>query len=186
MFLGLFKFETIKSKEARDAFVNNNITRFRLKADGTFSQQNLFPFESGTSFDLPQIHPKFAQRPYCFLFGFQAHGYRYDVGQDENTPGPYAATAIYKRNLCTGARGGWYQPNAYPGEHVFIPNPKGIVEDDGSLLGIVFDGKTNSSFVQILDAKTMKQVAKAPLPIRVPLTVHGSFFPSESQDEVVV
>merc|ERR1719487_1968153 len=94
--------------------------------------------------------------------------------------GPFGAVGLAKRNLCTGERLGWYEPNMYPSEVEFVPNPSGTAEDDGVLLGIVFDGNTNSSFFQILDAQTMKRLAKAPLPIKVPFPVHSSFFPGDA------
>ena len=40
----------------------------------------------------------------------------------------------------------------------------------------VYDANTNSSYVQLLDARTMKRQAKAILPVRSPFLIHASYF----------
>jgi beta-carotene 15,15'-monooxygenase/beta,beta-carotene 9',10'-dioxygenase len=176
-FFHIFQFKILRDKAARDAWPMTQIRRFQLKADGGVVETVLLPTESATAFELPKTNVLVQGKPYCIFYGLQTHAYRYDQNQSSVAPGPFGAMAIGKRNLCTGARSGWYGPNEFPGEMEFIPDPNGKAEDDGVLLGIVFDGNSNSSYFQILDAKTMTRVAKAQLPIRVPFPVHSSFFP---------
>lgn len=47
------------------------------------------------------------------------------------------------------------------------------------LISIVYDANANSSYLQLLDARTMKRQAKALLPVRSPFLIHASYFPKE-------
>lgn len=64
-------------------------------------------------------------------------------------------------------------------EAVFVKDPNGTSEDDGWLLGYVYDQATDKSEVLILDASTMseKPVARILIPARVPMGFHGSWIP---------
>lgn len=90
-----------------------------------------------------------------------------------------------KRNLCTGERLGWYAPNEYPSEVTFVPNPQSTEEDNGALIGIVFDANKNSSYVHIRDARTLKMIARADLPIRTSFLVHATWFPEAAPQNVI-
>merc|ERR1719350_1918205 len=132
-------------------------------------------------FELIKINDRKHAQDYCVWWGLQFHSYDYSAEPKSNDAGPMFASAVAKRNLCTGERLGLYHPNAYPSEVEFIPNPSGSDEDDGVLLGIVFDGNTNTSYFQVLDARTLERVARAALPVRVPFLVHSSFYTRETQ-----
>jgi len=168
--------EYIEDPAIREPWKGTTVTRYRLKADNTVESFRLYDEDV----EVPKINEKFDGLAYCNVYFMQFHSYEYDKDQSARTPGPMGAVGLAKRNICTGERSGWYQPNAYPSEVQFIPNPAGKSEDDGVLLGMVFDGNTNTSFFHILDAQTMKQVARAPLPIKSPFLVHASFFPDTS------
>merc|ERR1712060_538968 len=99
--------------------------------------------------------------------------------------GPLGAIAVAKRNICTGETKGLYVSNEYPGEVEFVADPAGSAEDDGVLVGPVFDGSRNTSFIQIIDARSMRRIAIADLPVRMPYPVHASFF-GEAKRNVVV
>merc|ERR1712039_1017384 len=151
------------------------------------ANDNLFPNEQGLNdFEVPKINEAFRGKEYCISYMMQFHSYEYHKDQNSLNSGPFGAVGLAKRNVCTGERMGWYEPNHYPSEVEFIADPFGAAEDDGVLLGIVFDGNTNSSYFHVLDAKTMKQVAKAPLPIRTPFLVHSSFFPQAEMESIIV
>jgi len=93
---------------------------------------------------------------------------------------------LAKRNLCTGERLGWYAPNEYPSEVAFIPNPHSTEEDNGALIGFVFDGNKNSSYVHIRDAKSLKMIARADLPIRTGFLVHATWFQEGTPENLVM
>lgn len=64
-------------------------------------------------------------------------------------------------------------------EAVFVADPDATSEDDGWLLGYVYDKSTDRSEVLILDASTLSEepVARVLLPARVPMGFHGSWIP---------
>merc|ERR1712151_142448 len=113
----------------------------------------------------------------CVTWFIQGASNAYDEDPMSTKVGPNGAYGLAKRNLCTGERRGWYSPNEYPSELVFIPNPMSTEEDVGALVGIVFDANTNSSYVHIMDARTLDIIARANLPIRTPFLVHATWFP---------
>jgi len=72
----------------------------------------------------------------------------------------------------------WQQPSHYPSEPVFVARPGGVDEDDGVVLSAVLDGPKAQSYVLVLDAKTMTELARVynPAEFKVPYSVHGQFY----------
>lgn len=64
------------------------------------------------------------------------------------------------------------------GEFVFHPSATDAAEDDGVLMGFVYDSATDRSGLAILDAATLEDVAGIQLPHRVPAGFHGNWVPS--------
>lgn len=64
------------------------------------------------------------------------------------------------------------------GEFVFQPRRADAAEDDGVLMGYVYDAATDRSELAILDAQTLQDVATVKLPHRVPAGFHGNWVPS--------
>jgi carotenoid cleavage dioxygenase len=64
-----------------------------------------------------------------------------------------------------------------PSEFVFVPSERASSEDDGWLLGYVYDAATDRSDLVILDAHDFASdpVATVHLPARVPFGFHGSW-----------
>jgi len=178
-FLGMFLFKNLV-KEVRDKWQKNKIMRFRLRADGTVETENMLPNEPDSMFELLTTNPNNHGKEYCVLWSVQAGSNAYDEEWNSTKVGPAGAYGIAKRNFCTGERRGHYVPGMYPSEPQFIPNPDGTNEDDGVLVGIVFDSYRNTSFVQVLDATTMKQVARAELHTHVPFLVHSTWLTEEA------
>lgn len=170
--------EYMTDQKTREAWPKAEVVRYRLKANNEVEKTVMFADEKGQNdFTTPKINEKLEGHPYCISYMLQFHSYEYDVDMQAIEPGPMGAVGLAKRNHCTGERSGLYEPNRYPSEVQFIADPAGTAEDDGVLLGITFDGNTNSSFFHIMDARTMKVIAKAPLPVRSPFLIHSSWFP---------
>jgi carotenoid cleavage dioxygenase-like enzyme len=50
------------------------------------------------------------------------------------------------------------------------------LDDGGFVLSIVLGSNKGSSFLLVLDAKSFEEVARAELPLRVPIGIHGQFY----------
>jgi len=182
-FLGMFKFENLQ-KAKRDAWPVNKLMRYRLKRDGAVEESDLLPMEPKSLWELPIVNPRLhGKQEHCVTWFIQGTCNAYDEEANSTKVGPSGAYALAKRNFCTGKRLGWYSSNEYPSEVSFVPNPKGIEEDDGALVGIVFDANTNSSYVHVRDAKSLKMIARAELPIRTSFLVHGTWLPEDTSEK---
>ncbi len=93
-----------------------------------------------------------------------------------------APTGIVKYDLATGSRTFHdFGATSLSGEPVFVPRGPEAGEDDGYLVTYVLDKATESSTFVVLDAADMSSqpLAVVPLPQRVPLGFHGSWFADE-------
>lgn len=62
------------------------------------------------------------------------------------------------------------------GEPIFVTRPGATAEDDGVLLAVGSHREADRSELRILDARTLEPLARAGVPLPVPLGFHGSFF----------
>jgi len=71
-------------------------------------------------------------------------------------------------------------PGRSPGEFVFVARADATSEDDGWLMGYVYDRAEDRSDLVILDASDTgaEPVAVVELPRRVPFGFHGSWVPA--------
>lgn len=122
---------------------------------------------SDVSFELPIIAPQARCRPYRYAYGVSV----------VPSAGESMFNAVVKVDTETegGAPLFWSLPRAVAGEPIFVPDPNGKNEDDGVLLVVVLDPAAKNSFLLMLCAKTMTEVARATAPQVVPLGFHGSF-----------
>jgi carotenoid cleavage dioxygenase len=65
----------------------------------------------------------------------------------------------------------------YGGEAVFVPRPGATIEDDGWLVTFVYDQKSQTSELIVLNAQdvTSQPVARVLIPQRVPYGFHGTW-----------
>ena len=118
---------------------------------------------------LPRINPRYQGRPYCFCYTMQTKW----------GGGPFASQNVVKVDLCrqeVRALGEFHRAGQFPHELLFVPSPNGTAEDDGLLVGHVLDGPANTSFLQVIDARTLRQIANASLPFRLGEMIHGNWF----------
>ena len=83
---------------------------------------------------------------------------------------------IYKINVQNGHVLSWSCPGCLPGEAVFVESPDANKEDDGVVLSIILDQKKNDSFLVVLDAATMKEVARVDVGYPIPAGLHGKYY----------
>ena len=109
--------------------------------------------------------------------GHAGKPYRYVWGTGIQTKGDFL-DSIVKIDTETGSVATWHAAGLYPGEPVFVPSPSAAAEDDGVLLSVVLDTEKERSFLLVLDAASLDELARAAAPHAIPFHFHGNFFPS--------
>jgi carotenoid cleavage dioxygenase-like enzyme len=170
-FFPRYLLNNLGTKETRDAWPKGDVTRVTIHADGTSDLAALLPDEPLADIELPCINPHYYTKKHCVMWGVQfSHGGR-----------GMAATAVIKRNVCTGEAKSLYNDNEYTSEPRFVPRPGATEEDDGILIGMVFDGTTKQSRVQFVDGSSLEVLATAPFPIKAPFPIHTTWFPASGE-----
>jgi carotenoid cleavage dioxygenase-like enzyme len=85
---------------------------------------------------------------------------------------------LVKIDVSNGTCNRWYKQGHYPGEPVLVLAPNASAEDDGLLLSVALDTFSNTSYLLVLNAATLEQVAKATLPHSILFGYHGTFIHS--------
>lgn len=117
--------------------------------------------------ELPRIHyQRHNAKPYQFVYGV---GFHYPDSPEAHIP-------LIKIDVRSGAIHEWAEEGALAGEPVFVPNPAGDGEDDGILLSVVTNELRGCSYLLVLDAKTLQEMARAEISQRIPYGLHGMFY----------
>jgi carotenoid cleavage dioxygenase-like enzyme len=108
---------------------------------------------------------------------YNGRPYRYAYLAETRTDG-VLPTHLAKVDVADGGTlaGEWTAPACRPGEAVFAPAPDPGAEDDGVLVSLVLDEDREESFLLVLDATTMDELARARLPHATPFPFHGQFY----------
>jgi beta,beta-carotene 9',10'-dioxygenase len=148
------------------------LTRFRLRpGDRSVSRRLL----ADSDIELPRInYARCNERPYRYVWGVGAG------------PGGWLERIVkidtHDRSTLT-----WSQAGCYPGEPVFVARPASSPEgdahdasspegeDDGVLLSVVLDARAATSFLLVLDAGDLRELARAAVPHHIPFGFHGQF-----------
>jgi carotenoid cleavage dioxygenase-like enzyme len=121
----------------------------------------------GDPVELPRIHyDRFNTRPYRYAWGVAV--------RDPNTSGH--KDIIRKLDTRTGSAKIWHEPGCFPGEPIFVRAPRSHQEDGGVLLSVVLDGRAQTSFLLVLDARSLNEVGRASVPHHIPFSFHGELF----------
>lgn len=110
--------------------------------------------------------------------------YQYVYGGGTSIKGNFIDN-ITKIDVTTGRSSVWRENHCYPGEPVFVERPSARSEDDGILLSIVLDTITQTSFLLILDARDLKEVARAWVPQHITFGFHGQYINNSDPEEVL-
>ena len=136
------------------------LTRFRLDAGRGDVRRSTLAEED---LELPRIaYGSHNERPYRYVWG-NGTG---DGGWLER---------IAKVDTESGHTLSWSEPGCYPGEPVFVAEPDGADEDAGALLSVVLDARSQRSFLLVLDAADLSELARAEVPHHIPFGFHGQF-----------
>jgi beta,beta-carotene 9',10'-dioxygenase len=114
--------------------------------------------------ELPRIdYRNRAGRPYRVVYGVGNQG-----------SGDFIDNLV-KADVVTGQAVFWYENGCYPGEPVFVASPDSTAEDEGVLLSVVLDARARRSFLLVLDAADMGELARADAPHHIPFGFHGNY-----------
>ncbi len=136
-----------------------SLERFRISPDpGTVEVERLVD----ESIELPRInYGRCNERPYRYTWGVGSRGAWID--------GIVKADVVERRSI------EWAEDGCFPGEPVFVATPGAEDEDDGVLLSVVLDSRKGNSFLLVLDARSLDEVARAEVPHHIPFGFHGQF-----------
>ncbi len=138
-----------------------HLERFELDiATGEVTRERI----SGASIDLPRInYTRNNERPYRYTWG---------TGLDGGS-GWFDEIVMIDVEEQSATR--WSEPGCYPGEPVFVAAPEARAENEGVLLSVVFNAQSGTSFLLVLDARTLGELARAEVPHHIPFGFHGRF-----------
>ena len=136
-----------------------SLTRFRISTgSGEVTHERL----TETGLELPRInYGRTNERPYRKVWG---------VGQESGW-----IDSIVAADVEDGTTREWSEPDRWPGEPVFVAEPGSDAEDAGVLLSIVLDGERGNSFLLVLDASDLGELARVEVPHHIPFGFHGQF-----------
>ncbi len=136
--------------------------RYRINLSNQSINKELL---SSERLELPRINYK----------SYNSKNYRYTYAIGQSNDGIYL-DQLTKLDLSNGNKLCWRQESCLPGEPVFVASPNSAVEDDGILLSVILDAKEQRSFLLILNASNMEEMARAIMPNIMPFGFHGQFF----------
>jgi beta,beta-carotene 9',10'-dioxygenase len=158
------------------------------------------------TFELPRINQGRTSKRHRYAYGFTGFAHQQPAGKP-NTFGPGGGVVKMdteanaaagpppstKPRLRTsaGLRGepvpencpvnpsvvSWASPTVFPSEPVFVPRPGATEEDDGVLLFLGYDTIRTESFMGVLDATDMSELARVYCGSRCCVSFHGHWIP---------
>lgn len=136
----------------------------RYKLDLKANSSN-YKVVSDCGLEMPIINPNFYMKKYQYGYG---------VTNNKNKTNDFN-NQLVKVNMETGEYKIWFEDGSYPTEPIFVPKPHSDLEEEGVLLSVVLDGKSESSYLLILNAESFEEMGRAKLPYVVPFGFHGIF-----------
>jgi torulene dioxygenase len=156
---------------------------FKLSSMTAYNKRRVASYQViGQDLEMPRFNPKYNLKPYRYCWGVceSRHAPSYASGAVVNgiikldLNQPYSGPNTDEKSSAKI----WDQPGCSCAEPIFIANPDGTAEDDGVILSIanaVNDDNTESCFMLILDAATLKELGRSTIGNFNAVTLHGSF-----------
>uniref|UniRef100_A0A8C9TZ48 Beta-carotene oxygenase 1, like n=1 Tax=Scleropages formosus TaxID=113540 RepID=A0A8C9TZ48_SCLFO len=117
--------------------------------------------------ELPRINYKFNGKKYRYFYSLKVKW----------SPCP---NKIGKVDVVTRQGLEWTEEDYYPSEPVFVAAPDAKEEDDGVILSsVISQNPEKPPFLLILDAKNLKEIARATISGSVHMDLHGIFIPKK-------
>ena len=160
-----FYLNSLLNKPNQEAYPKNELRRFTIDVSaGTVSSRRLVDHSA----ELPRIN--YGQ---C-----NSKTYRYVYANGIARQGESAFLDTIVKFDFAGDVKEWRQDGQYPGEPVYVARPDARFEDDGILLTVVLDATANNSYLLLLDARDLSEIARASVPQHVPFGFHGAYIRS--------
>lgn len=157
-----FYLESLLDGPNRNVFPDSELRRFTINAaTGAVTSRTLVDHSA----DLPRINYAYNTKPYKYVY---ANG----IAERGRSMLP---DTIVKFDVESGDVKEWRHDNHFPGEPVFVARPDVDAEDDGVLLNVVLDANTDTSYLLLLDARDLSEIARARVPQHVPFGFHGTY-----------
>lgn len=140
------------------------LERFKITLDSNKIERTTI---AESLLELPRIfYQKYNTKPYQYVYGV---GFQYP-----NSPSD--EISLLKINVNHGSKNEWKEKGSLAGEPVFIPRPNAQKEDDGVLLSVVSNALCNCSYLLVLDAQSLEELARAEVSQFIPYGLHGMYF----------
>jgi beta,beta-carotene 9',10'-dioxygenase len=153
----------LTKRDAGTALYTGQFRRYRLPLSGSYADYEVL---SSELIELPTIDYRRSNA--------REYRYAYGASMRSDLPEPFynqlVEVDVLHRKSTT-----WFEDGCFPSEAVFVPKPGTTGEDEGVLLSIVLDTRTQSSFLLVLDAQSVTELARAEVPVAVPYSFHGQF-----------
>ena len=169
---GVFDFASVSNKTARDGFnkfCRNRLVRHALHTSGEMKGQATFEVIDEGWYEYPVFNMDRRGQATCYLY----------LTQFYHDGAAFGDLGIAKHDSCTGKRvAEWHAAGHYPSEPHFVANPNGDgSEDDGVIVTPVMNGTDakKQSYLLVLSARDLAEVARMPMGEAVPASVHGWF-----------
>lgn len=143
---------------------NNHAKMARIEAD--IETQSTSVSRTNHIIELPNINPQYTGKQNRYTYGLSADPESRRLGD-----------SLIKIDMLDDSKTIWCDDGVIPSEPFFISSSEGV-EDDGYILSICFEEKTGNSFLIVLSAGNMTEIARAYTPSHIPSSLHGCFFPS--------
>lgn len=140
--------------------LGGELRRYEVPLDG-MNGDRIVPTTLHEGITLPMFDPRRTGEPY-----------RYAYGQGTATAEEHRLVAV---DVETGTTSAFVESDAYFGEPVMVGRPGGD-PGEGVVLAVGLNVTTGVSFLVVLDAETMAERVRAPLPTGLPFDFHGRFF----------
>ncbi|KAF3926920.1 hypothetical protein ABW20_dc0106109 [Dactylellina cionopaga] len=149
-------------------------TRYRLPEIPTTPDSTIrsakMDFQETLGMELPVINPNYITSKHRYVYAIAIRGKASWVD------------GIVKYDAETRTSIFWEKHGHSPSEPIFVVDPNGKDEDDGVLLTVVLDGYAEKSYLLVLNAKDLTEVARAEMSNVVPFGFHGTYVGNDKKN----
>lgn len=166
----------MREPEESDPFPTAELRRYRIELEGTEDDQIGHRSLVDKPMEMPRMNYEHCNgRPYSYVYAVSKSHEQEEGWLDQ----------LLKVDVRDGSSTTWHEDGCYAGEPVFVGIPSGTEEDEGVVLSVVLDSGRGRSFLLVLDAHSMQELARAWVPHNVPFGgFHGEYFPSGRSERV--